>query len=58
MRNKYFRILSLIGGLLLAIFGLLWTISLSFQRQLAENAGPVVIIISIGLIFVIIGWKE
>ena len=58
MRNKYFRILSLVGGLLLAVFGLLWAISLSFQGLLVENFGPVVIIISVGLILIIIGWKE
>jgi hypothetical protein len=58
MENKFRRILSLVGGLLLAVFGLLWAISLSFQGQLAENSGPVVIIVSVGLILVIIGWKE
>jgi len=58
MENKFLRILSLVGGLLLAILGLLWTLSLSIQGQLAENAGPVIIIVSVGLIFVIIGWKE
>ncbi|MCW4043651.1 MAG: hypothetical protein NWE90_08015 [Candidatus Bathyarchaeota archaeon] len=58
MENKFLRILSLVGGLLLAILGLLWTLSLSIQGQLAENAGPVIIIVSVGLICVIIGWKE
>ena len=58
MENKFLRILSLVGGLLLAILGLLWTLSLSIQGHLAENAGPVIIIVSVGLIFVIIGWKE
>jgi len=58
MENKFLRILSLVGGLLLAILGLLWTLSLSIQEQLAENSGPVIIIVSVGLIFVIIGWKE
>lgn len=58
MRSKYFRILSLVGGLLLALFGLLWAISLSFQELLVENFGPVVIITSVGFILTIIGWKE
>ena len=58
MENKFRRILSLVGGLLLAVFGLLWTLSLSVQGQLAENSGPVIIIVSVGLICVIIGWKE
>ncbi|MCW4043280.1 MAG: hypothetical protein NWE90_06110 [Candidatus Bathyarchaeota archaeon] len=58
MENKFLRILSLVGGLLLAILGLLWTISLSIQEQLVENVGPVIIIVSVGLICVILGWKE
>ena len=58
MQNKYLRVLSLIGGLLIAVFGLLWTVALSFQGQLIENSGPVIIVTSVGLILVIIGWKE
>ncbi|MGD8506331.1 MAG: hypothetical protein PVF15_06665 [Candidatus Bathyarchaeota archaeon] len=58
MKNKYLKILTLIGGLLVAVFGLLWAVSLYFQGQLVENSGPVVIIISVGLILVIMGWKE
>ncbi|UCC27749.1 MAG: hypothetical protein JSW29_06755 [Candidatus Bathyarchaeota archaeon] len=58
MPDRYLRILALGGGLLLIIFGLLWTVSLSFEAQLAENAAQLVIIASIGLTLIIIGWKE
>jgi len=58
MPGRFLRILALGGGLLLIIFGLLWAVSLSFEAQLAENAAQLVIIASIGLILIIIGWKE
>ncbi len=58
MPGRYLRILALGSGLLLVVFGLLWAVSLSFEAQLAENAAQLVIIASIGLILVIVGWKE
>jgi len=48
----------LVIGFLLALLGLAWAITLSFQGQLAENSGPVAILIVIGIVLMVIGWKE
>lgn len=58
MRSKLLAIVILVTGFLLAMLGLAWAITLSLQRQLAENSGPVAILIIIGIALMIIGWKE
>lgn len=51
-------IVILVIGFLVAVLGLAWAITLSFQGQLAENSGPVAILIIIGIALRVIGWKE
>ena len=58
MRSKLLAIVLLVIGFLLAVLGLAWAITLSLQRQLAENSGPVAVLIIVGIILMIIGWKE
>ena len=58
MRSKLLAIAILVTGFLLAVLGFAWAITLSFQEQLAENSGPVAVLIVIGIVLVVVGWKE
>lgn len=58
MGNELLKMFILVLGFLLALFALAWAIALSLQGQLAENSGSVVIIIVVGIILMITGWKK
>ena len=57
MQNRLLRMFILVLGFFIATFALAWSITLSFQRQLAENSGPLAIIVIVAIILMIIGWK-
>jgi len=52
------KIFLFVGGLILIGFGLFWAISLSFQRQCAENPVNVAVLIIVGIVSLIIGLRE
>jgi len=58
MRSKLLAVVILVIGFLLAVLGLAWAITLSFQEQLAENSWPVAVLVVIGIVLFLIGWKE
>ena len=57
MQNRLIGMFILVLGFLLAVFVLSWAIALMFQGQLAENSGPLAILVIVAIILMIIGWK-
>ena len=57
MPSRLLMMFTLVLGFLLAVFALAWSITLSFQRKIAENSGPLAILIIVAIILMIIGWK-
>jgi len=58
MRSKLLAIVILVIGFLLAVLGLAWAITLSFQGQLAENSVPLFILLIIAIVCILYGGKE
>lgn len=52
------KIFFFVGGLILIGFGLFWAISLYVQRQCVENPVNVAVLIIVGILSLIIGFRE